>query len=626
MLAGDPQVSRVARRKISLLDSHTVNQIAAGEVVERPAAALKELVENALDAGANRIEIRLEEYGRSLISVADNGCGMDEATALLSLQRHATSKILTADDLLSVTSFGFRGEALPSIASVSDLTMESGVGDGLRCSIESRHGKVEVQTPRAGDAGTTIEVRDLFANVPARLKFLKSDATELSAAVDVVSRYAVSRPDVTFIMHHGPSLLVQTTGSSQSATALAEIWGRENASALVPVDYDNGVARVMGYVSPPHFTKPTRSMQWLFANGRPVRTRTLIAAIDQAYRSLTPDRRYPLVHLNIICPPAELDINVSPTKNEVKFHRERGIFDAVRRGIKEALLAHGMVPTLDEIAEVNEAMGQPSQPWLGLGPAPIAYGGSDPYHGKEFGSHRAGFCPNVGYPVGSSDPVADSVGDPQADTSQGGFVPNLSGAGSYRASEFLANLRILGQIDHTFILAENQTNVLIIDQHVAHERILYEMLRDSRGSTQVEVQPLLTPETIEVDRRAFVAIQDQLESLAQVGFQLDPFGGEVFLVRAVPALYRGRKPMELLRDILDEIAEGAGTSLVPSRDEVFIMCSCKMAIKAGDKLGFPEMEKLLTDLAHTENPYLCPHGRPITILLPKSDLYRRFKR
>lgn len=450
-----------------------------------------------------------------------------------------------------------------------------------------------------------MSVEDLFLNVPARLKFLKSDSTEVGAAVDAVNRAAVARPDVAFTFVHSGSVLLRTSGSGDSLTAVAEVWGRDVARALVPVDHYSGAVRVTGFVSPPHFTKPTRSMQWFFVNGRSVRSRMLTAALDQAVKSLTPERRHPVVLLAVETDPAGLDVNVSPTKSEVKFQNEGQVFDAVRRGVKEALLAHGMVPSIDDLAAVNAAT-QPVGSQGLLGEAWPQGGG--------FGGARVGGT-SVWAELGSAALAAQSP------------VAGPAGQGGGTYADLLDGLRVLGQVDNTLIVAENRASILVIDQHVAHERILYEMLCRTRGATPIEVQRLLEPETVPVGRRALVAVTPKLDALRQIGFDVEPFGGDSLLVRAVPALGRGRTAMQVLRDVVDELADGgAGGCLTPTRDDVYIMCSCKMAVKAGDKLGMSEMEKLVTDLAETENPYLCPHGRPITIVLAKSDLLRRFKR
>jgi DNA mismatch repair protein MutL len=578
--------------EIRLLDPHTINQIAAGEVVERPAAAVKEMLENALDAGATQVQIDLEDAGRKLIRVSDNGCGMTPDQARLALERHATSKIRRVEDLSVVSSFGFRGEALPSIASVSRMTLSTGVADGLRARFDIEGGHIDGPEAESGPEGTDIAVRDLFANTPARLKFLKTDATEIGQVVEVVSKYALSRPDARITLRHETSGLVQTSGSGDLLTAVSEVWGRDVARALVPVDLFTGAVRVHGFISPPHFTRPTRSQQWMFVNGRPVRSKTLTAALDQACRSITPERRYPVAALFIEVDPARVDVNVSPTKSEVKFHQEGAVFDAIRRAVKTALLDTGMVPTAEGLATataaLREASGLPAMP---------------------------------GYSSWTSASI-----DAQAPLDLGETTPWPTQANS-ALPDLLEGLRILGQADKTFIIAENDHAVLIIDQHVAHERVLYEMLRNTRGAGVMEIQRLLTPEPLHVDRRTFELVMPKLGELAELGFEMEPFGTDSFLVRSVPALARGRKPIHMLRDIVDELAGGqVAGCVVPARDEVYILCSCKMAVKAGDPLGHAEMERLVRDLGRTENPYFCPHGRPITIMMPKIDLRRRFKR
>lgn len=585
---------------VRLLDSHTVNQIAAGEVVERPASVVKELVENAIDAGATKVQIDLVDSGKSLIRVIDDGQGMSQEDAEAALQRHATSKITSVEDLLGVQTLGFRGEALPSIASVSRMTLSTATEDGLRCVIEVEGGQVRPAVGRAGPKGTEVSVEDLFFNTPARLKFLKSDTTELGQAMDCVSRYAIAYPKVAFTMTHNGQLALQTTGSGDPQEALAAVWGRDMAKALAPVDLEAAGLRLRGFVSPPYVTKPTRTYQFLFVNGRPVRTRTLTAALDQAYRDITPERRFPIVALLIEVDPSKIDVNVSPTKSEVKFQSEGAAFDAIRMAVRSSLMEQGMMPDASAVAAANEALkeaeGARREAWGGMTPvedyrplltAPLPASGIDPYPSHEY--------------------RVSSTALPFADLLEG--------------------LRIIGQAMNTFILAETRHGVVLIDQHVAHERILYEYLCGLKGSSAIEKQPLLAPETLHLDRRSAVLLREKVDEVRRVGFDLEPFGGESYVVRAVPAAIKGKDPIRILKNLVDELVETSVTRrLVPTREQIWITSACHMAVKAGDPLSSPEMEKLIVDLAETENPYLCPHGRPITVTLTKDALLRLFKR
>lgn len=584
-------------RRVRLLDPHTVNQIAAGEVVERPASVVKELVENALDAGARRIEIDLRDAGRTLIRIADDGCGMNADDAAAALQRHATSKISDTEDLLGVRTLGFRGEALPSIASVSRMTLSTAEQDGLRHVLKVEGGMVQPVAGAAGPRGTEILVEDLFYNTPARLKFLKSDTTELGQAMDHVARYAMAYPHVAFTLRHNGQLAIGTTGDGDLLSAVADVWGRETARTLAPIDIEAAGIRLIGLVSPPHVTKPTRAFQHVFVNGRPVRTRTLTAAVDGAFRDLTPERRYPLLVLMLTVPGDKVDVNVSPTKSEVKFQQEGAVFEAIRVAIRGALMAHGMMPDAAGIAAANEALA-----------AVQAF-------------HRP--APVEDFRLTAPEPP------PLTPTTPTLAIPTIleAKASALPFVDLLDGLRVVGQVMNTFIVAETDHGVVLIDQHVAHERILYEYLCGIRGKAAIEQQPLLVPQTLHLDRRSAVLLRDRLGELIDIGFDLEPFGGESYVVRAVPAALRGRDPLKVLKELVEELVETTVTrKLVPTREQIWITTSCHMAVKAGDPLSFPEMERLITDLAQTENPYLCPHGRPITATLSRDAMLRLFKR
>lgn len=682
------------------LDPHTVNQIAAGEVVERPASVVKELIENALDAGATRIEIELRACGRERIEVKDNGCGMSPEDAARSLSRHATSKIRSADDLWHVGTLGFRGEALPSIASVSRFSLATAEADGARTLLRVEGGQAEPIAHDAGPRGTVISVEDLFYNVPARLKFLKSDTTELGQILDHVSRYAVAYPAVAFRLRHNGQEALMTAGDGDALGAIAAVWGREVARSLAEVRTTVGGLRLSGFVSPPHVTKANRSFQYLFVNGRPVRSRQLTTAVDVAFRDLTPDRRFPLLVLNVEVDADRIDVNVSPTKSEVRFQQEGQAFDAIRIALKGALMEHGMLPSAEQIAVVNRALaesGASSSNWLagggvryGLGDAgaaarlaePLApfdaslagpfgavldgqrrmpglelagspfgeivtgapglYGNSAGGY-ADYGSGRLGpstlpdSLPGSG--LGSEFGAAPRPGGvevegglpgPAVSNGWGGGEPMADGAVPF--SDLLDGLRIVGQVMKTFIVAETRIGMILIDQHVAHERILFEYLCGVRGRSAIEKQRLLVPLTLELDRRSGVLLGEKLDEIRAVGFEIEPFGGDAtggasFVVRAVPAALRGKDPIRLLKDLVDELVDSSvSRRLVPTREQIWITCACKMSIKAGDHLSQAEMEKLVYDLAQTENPYLCPHGRPITVTLGRDALHRLFKR
>lgn len=585
--------------KIRLLDPHTVNQIAAGEVVERPASVVKELLENSIDAGATRIEIDLVDSGRTLIRVSDDGCGMGPEDARFCLQRHATSKIDSGDDLSGVRTLGFRGEALPSIASVSRLVLETAESDGLRSVARVEDSNIVVTAGVAGPRGTEIRVEDLFYNTPARLKFMKSPTTELGACLEVVSKYAVGYPAVKLLLRHNGQSAIETTGSGDRLGAIADVWGRDIARSLAEVDMEVAGMRVFGFVSPPHVTKPTRSLQYLYVNGRPVRTRMLTAALDQAYRDITPDKRFPILALCVEIDPARIDANVSPTKSEVKFQNEGQAFDALRVSIKSALMEHGMMPTAGAVAAANEALvGTMASPTATFSLAELSFAAQAPL---------------------------DSLATPLPES--GLIPPFMATTERYPFGALLEGLRILGQAMDTFIVAETARGIVIVDQHVAHERILYEYLCGIKGHTAIEKQPLLVPQPLHLDKRSAVLLRERLAEVAAVGFDLEPFGGESYIVRAAPAALRGKDPVAVLRDLVDELVESSvARRLVPTREQIWITSSCKMAVKAGDPLSMAEMEKLIVDLASTENPYLCPHGRPITITLSREDLFRKFKR
>ena len=632
--------------RIQLLDSNTINQIAAGEVLERPAAAVKELVENSLDAGATRIEIELAGAGRDLIRIRDNGSGMTPEELKLSLLRHATSKIRELSDLDSVMTLGFRGEAIPSIGSVSKLTISTGTEDGRRAVVRVEGGECVYEGAESGPKGTEIRVEDLFYNTPARLKFLKSDTTEVGQIVDFVMRYAIAFPTVSFTLIHNGQSVLQTTGNGDQLEAIASAWTRDMARSLVPVNGELGGLKLQGFVSPPHVTKSNRSLQYLYVNGRPMKSRTLTIALDQAFRDLTPDRRFPVVALNIEIDPSRIDVNVSPTKSEVRFQQEGLAFEAIRVCIRESLLAHGMMPSAAQIATANRAINQAISQSPNISQSLNEVASTQSFRGLTEHSiyaqspinHSSVPNPAVG---GLSNSHWDNPDQPRiVDTGLGKTSDTLThtlaeasvnlNVGNNESMPYLTildDLFIVGQAMNTFIIAETRHGLIIVDQHVAHERIIYEYLCGLKRSTLIEKQALLVPQTLHLDKRSAILLADKLEEIHSVGFEIDSFGADSFVIRSVPAALKGKDPIKYLTDLVDELVESSvNKRIIPTREQIWIMSSCKMAVKAGDPLSRAEMEKLLLDLATTENPYHCPHGRPITATLTQDDLLRLFKR
>jgi DNA mismatch repair protein MutL len=644
--------TRPERRPIRTLDEQLVNRIAAGEVVERPASALKELIENALDAGAMRLEIEAEMGGRRLIRVRDDGIGMTRTDALHALQRHATSKIASDADLMRITTLGFRGEALPSIASISRmeiLTRAYEEDTGTRIVVEG--GEVKSVEEVGAPIGTTVTVRDLFYNVPARLKFLKTVPTELGHMIETVTRYAFAYPDVSFRLVHERQELIFTPGNGDLLTAAASIWGRETVQGMVSVDYERDGIRVWGLIAPPHQTRPTRQHQYFFVNLRPVRNKTLTAALDEAYKTLTPEKRYPACILLVGIDPRQVDVNVHPAKIEVRFQREQAVFEAVVNAIRAALLQHGMIPSaLPPSASRGQTITPPRPPdaetihqilMQRAGLAPTEAVGT-PAHPETltdadgtaaFPELHSAAVETPAYPEtpASADPFVSARHAVAPTPTPADETPPLLETEPLQTTHLpfahlLDDLYILGQVRNTYIVASTRQGLVIIDQHVAHERVLYEQLCYRRGASPIPKQHLLTPETLQLSRRDALLLHEKLPELEAIGFELEPFGVDTYLIRAVPAALKG-DPVQTLRDIIDELVELSVSKRLPiAREQIWITTACKLAVKAGDPLSMPEMRKLIEDLARTENPYLCPHGRPITIVMTWHEIERKFKR
>ncbi len=606
--------------RILLLDDNTANRIAAGEVVERPASAVKELVENAIDAGATQIAVALEEGGKRRIEVADNGCGMDPEDAVLSLQRHATSKIRSSDDLFAIRTLGFRGEALPSIASVSHLTLSTKAADqpcGARLVVHG--GDIESVQETGGRDGTQVVVEDLFYNTPARLKFLKSTPTEVARAVEAVGHLAIAHPGIAFRVRHGEQELFSTAGTGDALGTMAAVWGRDTARKLFPIRFDSPGLNVSGFVCSPELNRPGRSHELFFVNRRPIRSRLLGHALEDAFRSLTPDSRYPIGAVFVEISSDLVDVNVHPTKTEVKFTRDGEVHHAVSQAIKTSLLAYGVVPEMRVVSRESGVV-RPESRTFSNQQMLLSSWPADP-------------SPLTADTLGSLDSVLLS-----APASHERSAPDTSDLTTHDTplttpppprpfADQLRGFRVLGQARNTYIVALTEDGLAIIDQHVAHERVLYERLTEARREQGMPTQRLAVPFSLSVGPAEAGMLKQRLDDFAAAGWEIEPFGRDSFMVRSVP-MYASRKGHEeLLRDMIDELVhQSVARRMIVQREHVTITNACKMAVKAGDPLTVEEMTGLLQQLADTENPYLCPHGRPIVVTIPFGDIDRKFKR
>jgi DNA mismatch repair protein MutL len=560
---------------IKVLDPQVVARIAAGEVVERPASVVKELVENSLDAGSSQISIEVRGGGVSLIQVTDNGVGIPYGEVELAFDRYATSKVASLDDLESISSLGFRGEALPSIAAVAQVDMITcATGEKAGTYLNLKDGVIAGQRSQGRSQGTTVMVRNLFRQVPARLKFLKSVATENGHIANVVSQYALAFPEVKFFLFLDGRVALRTPGSGRLIDSIVEVYGAEVAENIIELKGEAiaPLPRIAGMVGSPRISRSGRGYLSFFVNRRWVNSRLLARAVEEAYHGLLMVGKYPIAVINISLPAHELDVNIHPTKSEVKFGNERAVFSAVHRAVHQALVEQMTVPKIEEVAVAYESPSAPSQELLSsarvsiTGPAPWA---------------------------------------PEVPTS------------------ILPVLRVLGQLENSYIIAEGPDGLYLIDQHAAHERILFEKIGHQRSRRKMEVQGLLEPMTLEVSPRQEAVLRSHYQDLAEFGFTIEPFGDRTFLVRAVPALVYGKDWSGMLRELLDSISEGDKGDWA---EGVAQSMACHSAVRAGQALTDAEMRELVRQLEQAANPRTCPHGRPTMIHLSSGQLKREFGR
>ena len=588
------------------LPPELISQIAAGEVVERPASVAKELLENSLDAEATAITITVRGAGKTLIEVADNGCGIPAEELPLAVARHATSKLQTAEDLFRIRTLGFRGEALASIASVSRFTITScarGASMGARLRVEGGRviGGVE---PVGAPTGTTVRVEDLFYNVPARRKFLKSDATEKRRIDALVTRYALAYPHVRFRLTQDGKLSLQTAGNGERRDVLAALYGAEIARRMLAVEDSAPEIQISGFISPPDITRGRRSEIIFFVNGRPVQDSTLSAALLRAYHTLLMVGRYPIAVLFIQLPPEDVDVNVHPTKAEVRFRNPDAVFRAVQHAARRALLAYTPIPDL----ELPPAPKAPRPEWLGGGQPTQTRWESPPFPQTQ--------APNAGERASAAPQPLPQTEAPSEQSAE--RQPMLPGSK-------IPLLRPIGQIAATYIVAEGPDGLYLIDQHAAHERVLFEKLMAQRESG-VASQALLEPVTVHLPPQQARTLEEQLPYLERWGFEVEPFGPGTFRVRAMPAILAKYSPSEALRALVEDFEEDE-TPLQGEIEARIIARVCKrLAVKGGQVLSPQEQEALIRDLEACQNPRSCPHGRPTMIHISVATLEKQFGR
>ena len=593
---------------IRLLPEAVASKIAAGEVIERPGSIVKELLENGLDAGARSVEVEIQHGGRAFIRVADDGCGMDRADATIAFRRHATSKIAAAEDLEEVRSFGFRGEALPSIAAVSRcrlITRPEGADTGTEVVMEGGACKGVMDHPCR--KGTIVEVRDLFFNTPARRKFLKADSTELGHLMDWIWRLALPALSVRFTLKvSGSGRLVLDLLPAESLKERAEaMLGEGAAGQLIPLSFEREGLRVEGVIGKPSLHRSNRSQIHLFVNRRWVRSLPLSYAVQAGYHGLLMEGRSPVAVLFVELDPKRVDVNVHPTKQEVRISNESQVALGVQQAVREELARSGdLAPALKMAMSAAGLPGRDRPPAVG--------------------------------PVQTAGTAARSWGAVLEHSPAG---PALSGVAELPTAappaqkpiqirDRLKITRVLGQVHQTFLIAETETGFVVVDQHAAHERVVFEALLKGLKSGGPEKQMLFLEEVLQLHPREAQALQEALPFLSRLGFEIEPFGENAFVIRAYPAAFGEVHPLELVRTFLDQAQEGkVRTALEEAPEAVAALCACKrQSVKARDPLELASIWTLLTRLAACENPFTCPHGRPVFFLQTLSQLEKQFKR
>ncbi|NIK76550.1 DNA mismatch repair protein MutL [Paenibacillus castaneae] len=653
--------------KINVLDEQLANQIAAGEVVERPASVVKELVENAVDAGSTTVDISIEEGGLSLIRVLDNGYGIEAADIVTAFQRHATSKIATSSDLFRIASLGFRGEALPSIAAVSRLQcISSETSTGLARRIVIEGGKVTLDEPANAPQGTDVVVRDLFYNTPARLKYMKAIQTELGHISDYINRIALAHPGIAFTFMHNGNVLLRTLGTGDRLQVIAAVYGSNTAKVMLPVEAESADYELRGYISKPELTRANRNGITAIVNGRYIRSHTINQSLLQAYHTLLPINRYPLAVIELGMHPSLLDVNVHPSKMEVRFSKEPELRTLIEDAVKAILKTQRHIPGPESSSKqerskplfVQDAISfhrpepagesfKPYQPpqhereYVPRGAAEKLYAPPAHAQAESLAVHEvaAPWTQAAASAVESERSVENewqsaanlqSLEEQQTSQQpiQGGAAPApYQSEEEEPAQPVFPELHWIGQHHGTYIVAQAEDGLYLIDQHAAHERINYEYYFEKFGNPEAASQQLLVPLTLEFTSGEASQLRELLPLFEGAGVELEAFGAQTFLVRSYPEWMPQGEEKAILEEMAELIiTERKSINIGKLREKAAIMCSCKASIKANDRMNREEGDSLLARLASCKQPYTCPHGRPIIVHLSIYQLEKMFKR
>lgn len=634
--------------EVKLLDQNTANQIAAGEVVEKPASVVKELVENALDAGAGKIDVTIFEGGTQYIRVADDGSGMTEANAKLAVLRHATSKIRAAEDLMSLHTLGFRGEALPSIASVSNFQLLTRPADEeFATSIRIDGGEQTECQQTGGQAGTTVIVENLFFNVPARRKFLRTNATEGRYINELLTRLALSRPDVRFKLVSNDKEVLSTPGNGSLFDAITALYGKKVSDELLKVDFTGNDVKITGYIGKPTLLKGTRQWQTFMVNGRIINNRMMSKAIDHAYQSQVPKSGFPFAVLMVEVDMHTIDVNVHPQKSEIKFSDDSVIYKAMYKALTDALtkpmsakpqqaldflpdselavfkpvgqgiITDGMPLPKQQSAPKTAPVQQPRPAYADIfKTAPVYEPQPEPVQSEVWKQVEYTYTPPKTEPVYTINEVREEF------KKQDEVSANVIGFTD--TNNETESIWPIGQVDKTFIIAQSEDTLYLIDQHAAHERILYDKFVNAHNN--IPAQTMLMPLYIDVTAHDTEIIEKHREDFSRLGVDIEPAGEMLLRVSSLPADIKADGAEDFIREITKMLSEMKNISPSDLRQNMLHMMACKAAIKAGEVLNMRQMRQLIIDLCNTEHPFTCPHGRPCMIEISSAELYKMFKR